>query len=490
MTEIIRVRKLNDVHLKVDCDSGVAQEIGEHFTFNVPGAKFSPAYKNKMWDGKIRLFHLMRGTLYVGLLPHLQAFAASRDYEFEIENANDFGEEIFSEQEAKEHIAGIGLPEGLNVRDYQLAAFMHGVRKKRALLISPTASGKSLIIYLLSTFFVRHKILIVVPTINLVHQMASDFVSYGCPADLIHKIHGGQEKQTDAYITITTWQSVYQQPKQWFNQYGVIIGDEAHQFKAKSLVDIMEKLTDCQYKFGFTGTLDGTQTNELVLEGLFGSKKQVTTTAELMSSNSVAQLNIKSIVLSYSDQVRQTFAKTKPEYKQELQYLVKSKHRNKFIVNLVSSLKNNTLLLFNFVEHGNLLYNALVDANPDRKVFIVHGLVEGEEREAVRKYAENHTDVIIVASYKTFSTGVNIPSLRNVVFGSPSKSRVRVLQSIGRGLRLDNQKSSAVLYDIADDISWKSYKNHSSRHFAERIQMYNQEKFDYKIYTIKLEGSQ
>ena len=145
--------------------------------------------------------------------------------------------------------------------------------------------------------------------------------------------------------------------------------------------------------------------------------------------------------------------------------------------------------MFNFVEHGKLLYNAIKQQNPNRSVFMVYGKVEGEEREDIRKYTEENTDVIIVASYKTFSTGINIPSLENVIFGSPSKSRVRVLQSIGRALRVSDKKESAKLYDVADDISWQSYKNTSIRHFSERVQMYNQEQFDYKIYTINVKDN-
>lgn len=487
MTDIIRVTKFNDVHIKLHCDSGVAQEISEYFTFSVPGAKFSPAYKNKMWDGKIRLFHLMRQTLYMGLLDSVHKFARERGYQVEYDNPNDFAETEFSVTEAESFIKSLKLP--FNVRDYQLEAFIHAVRKRRALLLSPTASGKSLIIFLLSAFFARKKVLIVVPTLGLVHQMASDFVSYGCPDNLIHKIYAGQDKETDANFVVTTWQSIYELPKKWFDQFGVVIGDEAHQFKAKSLVDIMEKLVNCKYRFGFTGTLDGTLTNKLVLEGLFGAVRQVTTTAELMENKTVADLKIKALVLSYDDDARTLFAKTKPKYQDEINYLTTNNARNKFLVNLVSSLKNNTLLLFNFVDHGKMLEKYIKEQNPDKDVFLVYGLVEGEEREAVRKYVEEHNGVIVIASYKTFSTGVNIQNLHNVVFGSPSKSRIRVLQSIGRGLRTNEYKLDAVLYDVADDLSWKSFKNHTIGHFAERIQMYNQEKFDYKIYTIKLKGS-
>lgn len=485
MTDTIRVTKFNNVHLKLHCDSSIAYELSEYFTFNVPGAKFSPAYKNKMWDGKIRLFHLMRGTLYVGLINQVKLFAQERGYDLEYDNVEDFSERSFSIVEAKQFIKNIDLP--FEVRDYQLDAFVHAVRKKRAVLVSPTASGKSLIIYLLATYFVAKKILIVVPSTGLVHQMASDFVDYGCPPELIHKIYSGQEKVTEtAFFVITTWQSIYKLPNNWFDTYGVVIGDEAHQFKAKSLVDIMEKMTKCEYRFGFTGTLDGTNTNKLVLEGLFGSVRQVTTTSELMEQGTVASLKIKSLVLSYNEDTRKLFAKTKPSYADELNHIILNGARNKFISNLTNSLNTNTLLLFNYVQHGKMLYDMIKAYDPDREVYLVYGKVEGEEREEIRKLVEKSDNAAVVASYKTFSTGINIPNLHNVIFGSPSKSRIRVLQSIGRGLRTSEEKTNAVLYDIADDMSWKSFQNHTIRHFSERVQMYNQEKFEYKIYTIKL----
>jgi len=484
---VIKLSKINDVFLRVHSDTSIAYELSEYFTFNVPGAKFSPAYRNKLWDGKIRLFHLGKRTLYVGLIDHVKRFAEEREYELEYDNLNDFASEEFSEVQADKLIQRVSPK--MEPRDYQRDAFIYSVRNKRALLLSPTASGKSLIIYLLSCLLYKRKVLIIVPTLSLVHQMASDFEDYGCPKQLIHKIYGGQEKETDLPFVITTWQSIYEMPKSWFQPFGVVIGDEAHLFKSKSLVTIMEKLTACSYRFGFTGTLDGTLTNKLVLEGLFGPVRQVTTTTELMSNNTLATLNIKAIVLSHLDETRQLFAKNKTLYKNELDYLFDSESRNQFIGNLLVSLKGNSLLLFNNIKHGKILVNTIKQLDPSRDVYFVYGGVEGEERERVRGYVENSDNAIIVASYKTFSTGVNIQKLHNVVFGSPSKSRVRVLQSIGRGLRKNEEKVSAVLYDIADDISWKSYKNHTIRHFMERVTMYNQEKFDYKIYAVNLKRS-
>lgn len=489
MSEIIRVTKFNDVHIKLHCDASVAYELNEYFTFSVPGARFSPAFKNKMWDGKIRLFHLMRQTLYVGLLEKVKQFAKDRGYQLTYDNLSDFRENVFPLAAAEQHVADSEI--SITPRDYQYEAFVHAIRKKRAILLSPTASGKSLIIFLITSYLIAKKVLIIVPTTGLVHQMASDFEDYGCPPDIIHKIFSGQEKATNAFITITTWQSIYKLPAKWFDQYGCVIGDEAHTFKAKCLVEIMEKLTKCEYRYGFTGTLDGTQTNKLVLEGLFGPVKTVTTTAQLMEQKTVAQMTIKAIVLSYPDEIRQTLANRKPKllYKEELLYLMQKKSRSKFIANLVSSLPNNTLLLFNNIDHGKMLMQMIQANDPSRKVFFVYGGVEGLEREQIRKYVEENKNVIVVASYKTFATGTNIKNLHNVVFGSPSKSRIRVLQSIGRGLRTSSEKSEAMLYDVADDMSWKSYQNHTIKHFAERIQMYNQEKFDYKIFTVQLKES-
>lgn len=484
---MLSIQKFNDVYLKVHCDSGIAHELNEYFTFTVPGAKFSPAYKNKLWDGKIRLFHLMRCTLYVGLLDQLKQFASERDYELEYTNPDQFKTDQISDTALNEFISNLDLP--FLPHDYQIDALKHILQTKRGILLSPTASGKSLIIFMISVFLMEQKILIIVPNISLVHQLAFDFESYGCPSEWIHKIFSGQEKDIDVPFTITTWQSIYKLPKQWFSKYGVVIGDEAHTFKAKCLIDIMEKMTECSYKIGTTGTLDGTQTNKLVLEGLFGPVKTVTTTAELMEQEKVAQLKIKAIVLSYSDKVKQAAAKVRLKYKDEIRYVVTNNARNKFIVNLTTTLKQNTLVLFNFISHGKEMFMAIKDANPGRDVFLVYGEVEGNERELIRQYAESHNNVIIVASYKTFSTGINIKNLHNIVSASPSKSRIRVLQSIGRGLRKNDQKNTATLYDVADDLSWRSFRNTTLLHFYSRIEMYNQEKFDYKIYNIQLKDN-
>ena len=483
---ILKLEKINDVYIKVNCDSDIAYELSEYFTFTVPGAKFIPSVRNKFWDGKIRLFNLASKRIYGGLKLHVELFARERDYEIEYADTNHFAEEQFSNEDAEEFFKTLGLK--FQPRDYQTSAFVHGVRTKRAVLLSPTASGKSLIIYLLSRYFNSlnsNKVLIVVPTTSLVHQMASDFGEYSqLNSDrFCHKIFSGADKDTTKPFTITTWQSIYKMPKEWFKQYQVVIGDEAHLFKAKSLTAIMDNLLECPYRFGFTGTLDGTQTHKLVLEGLFGPVKKVTTTSELIEQKHLSEFKIKAIVLSYSDETRQLIKSYK--YQDEIDFIVTNPARNKFLINLVEQLEGNSLILYQFVEkQGEVLYNMLSQSS--KTVHFVSGDVDGLIREDIRHAVEASNNSIIVASFGTFSTGVNITNLHNVIFASPSKSRVRNLQSIGRGLRKSNSKTTAVLYDISDDLSWKSKKNYTLSHFAERIKIYNEEKFDYKIYSVKL----
>ena len=425
----------------------------------------------------------MTGLVYAGLVPYIENFAKERDYE--VEYSGDFTQQEFSLKEAEDFIKTLDLPAQYQVRDYQLSAFAHSVRNHRALLLSPTASGKSLIIYLIMRYY-NARTLIIVPTTSLVSQLSSDFADYGFDSDSrVHKIHAGQSKHSSLDTTISTWQSIYKMPKEYFRSFDVVIGDEAHLFKAKSLISIMSKLIECKHKFGFTGTLDGTQTNKLVLEGLFGAVKKVTTTSELIDQKHLAEFKIKAILLSYDEETRKIVSKM--DYQTEIDWIVRNPARNKFIKNLALSLKGNSLLLFQFVEkHGDVLFDMIKKAADGRNVYYVAGKTETEDREYIRKIIETETDAIIVASSGVFSTGINIKNLHNVVFTSPSKSRIKNLQSIGRVLRKSESKTAATLYDIADDLSYKAKQNYTIQHFKERIKIYSEEQFPYKIYPVSL----
>ena len=482
------ISKKNEVYVRVETEPNIARELSDFFTFEVPGARFMPSYKKRIWDGKIRLYNQMNGEVYLGLIPYIQEFAKLNDIDIEYKGDVNATQSSFTHGVCKGFIRNIkpkSNGKSIELRDYQTDAVVHAIRNNRSLLLSPTASGKSLIIYSLSRWYESNRILILVPTTSLVEQMYTDFLDYGYLESKMQKIYQGYTKDISSEVTISTWQSLYKMPRKFFEQFGCILGDEVHLFKAKSLTNIMNKMHMTKYRHGFTGTLDGTQTHRLILEGLFGSVNKVTSTKELMEKKTLAKLKIKCIVLQYPD-ADCKFMKDQ-NYQDEVDLIVRDERRNKFILNLTTHLKGNTLVLFQFVEkHGAVLYDMMKDLN--RKVFYVHGGTDTQTREEIREITENEKNAIIVASYGTFSTGINIRNLHNVVFSSPSKSRIRVLQSIGRGLRTTNDKTGATLIDIADDFTWKSKQNFTLRHFMERINIYNEEEFDYTIKNLKIEG--
>lgn len=480
--DIVKIKKINEVYNKIYCEPWLAKEIDSFFTFKVPGYQYMPKYKSGIWNGDIHIFNLRNQLLYGGLNVYLEKFCKEREYE--IKYLTDFSADEFSIKEAQDFISSLAIP--LIPRDYQIEVFVYAIRNRRALLLSPTASGKSLIIYLISRW-INLNILLIVPTTSLVHQMYTDFESYGYDSKTnCHMIYSGEDKNILKPVVITTWQSIFRLPKSWFDKFDCVIGDEAHLFQAKSLVNIMEKLQDCGYRYGFTGTLDGSQTHKLMLEGLFGTVKKVTTTKALISQKYLSDFRIKCIVLRYTDDTCKIVLKKK--YQEEMDYIISSEKRNKFIRNLVLSLKGNTLLLFQYIEkHGKILYDTiLAEVQKDRPVYFVYGGIEGEDRENIRRLVEIDKDAIVCASYGTFSTGINIRNLHNIVFASPSKSKIRNLQSIGRGLRLGDDKEICTLFDIVDDFSLNFKKNYLLMHFIERMKIYNEEKFDNKIYMVKL----
>lgn len=494
MADIV-ITKKDEVHLKVQCEPSIAQELHNHFSFDVPGAKFHPLFRNKVWDGKLHLYSMFTKELYVGLLPYLDHYAEVNEYKIDYSQYVQTADSA-SFENVKEFVESLQLAskeKPLEVRDYQLNAIHRAINDGRKLLLSPTGSGKSLIIYCLIRWHEQfgRKQLIIVPTTSLVEQLYSDFqdyssingwkASYNC-----YRIYGTVEKTNDMPITISTWQSLYKLGKPFFKDFKVIYGDECHLFKAKSLTGIMHKCTNTPYRIGTTGTLDGSKTHKLVLEGLFGQVYRTTTTKELIESKNLADLKIHAIILDYPDQIKKDNKGLK--YQEEMDFLVQYNPRNKFIRNLALAQTGNTLVLFQYVEkHGKLLHDMIWAKGGDRKIFFIYGGTETQQREEARKITEGESDAIIIASFGTFSTGINIRNLHNIIFASPSKSRIRNLQSIGRGLRIGDNKVRCKLYDIGDDMTWKTKKNYTLFHMMERIKIYADEEFDYTISRVGIQ---
>jgi superfamily II DNA or RNA helicase len=485
---------VDSVFIRVRCERSIAKELSDCFSFKVPNFKYVNRFRKSKWDGDIKLYNLHKATIYKGLEDYVTKFASDRGYALE-NNLTKKKHFPLTPNEVDALFAEcVGVESGItSIHDHQRDAIVRATETSRTLLVSPTGSGKSLIIYLLMRHLlasVGGKILIIVPTVGLVAQMEDDFKNYAKGTDWkvsknCHSIYAGQDKETVKDLVLTTWQSIFKQPKSYFDQFSCVFGDECHQHKAKSLTGILEKLSSCEYRFGTTGTLDGLQCHKLIIEGLFGPSYHVTSTKKLIDKNILSQLKITTILLQYAEEDRRSVSRY--NYSDEMLWLIHNDKRNRFITDLAGNLKGNTLILFQFVEkHGKYLHELV--SQTGRQTFFVHGGVDVEDREQVRKLLEENDNCIVVASFGTFSTGISIKRLHNIIFASPSKSRIRVLQSIGRQLRISEYKEFAKLYDIGDDLSWKSKKNHTLRHFAERLKIYRSERFEYRPILLQMEN--
>lgn len=414
MSSDIIIHKINESRIKIETNQGILREISERFTFDVPGAKFMPSYKSRHWDGKMRLIDSRNSTTFTGLHSAIEEFANEHLYSYEAHEDLQCNDEI-SLTEANEFIKSLNLP--VVPHEHQIRAFTLAVRNKRSVLISPTASGKSLIAYMIARWY-NVKTLIIVPTISLVAQLAKDFISYGYK-ESIHQVVGGVEKESTDQITISTWQSMYNMPQEFFSDFQVVVGDEAHLFKAKSLTNIMSKMIDTQYRFGMTGTLDGAQVHELVLLGLFGKVERIIQTSDLIDSGKLASIDIKIIVLKHPKQ--NAADRTYPE---ELEYIISNHARNKFITNLALSLKGNTLLLYTFVEkHGQVLYDMILEKNDStHSCYFVSGDVDGDERENIRAITDYRNKNTITLSFDNYEILIDENELIPLIDSSQKKA--------------------------------------------------------------------
>ena len=486
MARDVIISKKNELEINLDCEQHILYELQNAFSFDVEGASFSPAYRKKYWDGKIRLLNMQHQTLPAGLTYRLCKWCDRHGYTWDFKDNQFYGlpyeqDEIVFEEGVELFMEKIS---SVKPRKYQIDTVFRALKEYRKTIVSPTGSGKSLMIYSIARYLksIQKRCLIVVPSKSLVEQMTKDFVDYGWDVENIHKIYQGHSLDTSAPVTITTWQSVYGLDKSWFRQFDGVIGDECHQYKSKSLQGIMKKCPDAKWRYGFTGTLDGKQVHKLMLEGLFGPVYKTTSSTDLMNKGFLAKLKVEIITLKHDHQKFDN-------YNDEIEFIGLMEDRNKFVSNLATTLQGNVLVLFTRVEKHGIPLHDLTKSKTNRPVHLIYGDTKVDVREEVRSLCETSNDNIILGSYGTMSTGINIKNLHHVVFASPSKSRIRVLQSIGRGLRKAKGKESVLLYDIADDFRKNgSRENFTLRHLAERIKFYVEEDFTYRMTTMTLTG--
>lgn len=508
----IKIEKLNNTYLRLHCDEGIARELADYFCFQVPNFQFHPLFRKRKWDGKKRLFDIRKHTIYYGLLDKIVKFCEDRNYSYEKIDDFDKPTHTMTAADLDAFIKTLNIP-NLDPRSYQNDSVRTLINSQRNLLLSPTSSGKSFINYLIVRYLLQadlKKILVIVPRIQLVQQLYADFEEYGWDArSFVHPIFAGQSKIEKFPVYVSTWQSLMDMPSEYFEQFDAVVVDECHEAKAKEISRIMECCINAEYKFGMTGTLDGTETHKIVLEGLFGPVIRFISTRELIDQGYAASLDIRCLVCGYSEIEKKALRKlaVKPKegynvqkasmdaYNQELEFIIHNKNRNAFIAELALSRVGNTLVTFQFVEgekkpHGKLLYEIIQKLNVDnkKKVYFIHGGTDVDIREEIRKLVENNDNCIIVASSGVFAMGINMKNLHHLILASPSKARIKLLQSIGRVLRLHDSKNQAIVYDIADDLRIGKYINFTLKHFEKRVETYNEEGFTYKVHKVNLGG--
>lgn len=489
-------------YAKVEADLSIIRELMDYFSFKVDGYQFNPKYKYGNWDGSIRMMNA-DGTLPWGLVSMLHKFANNMDYRVEVDPRLE-PEPQLTRKEFDTWLNSKDIYSGstkITPHWYQADSVFHAINKRRAVLNLPTSAGKSLIQALISRWYLENyegKVLMIVPTTALVTQMRDDFVDYRLfPSEAINLMGGGHKYQNrDALITVSTWQTAIKQSPEWFKQFGLMMNDECHLATGTSISKIIKMMTHCEYKFGLSGSLKDGKTNVLQYIGLFGEVFRPVDTAKLMEDGQVANMDIKSIILRYTDE--ECSAVSGLDYQKEIKYITTHKKRNKWICNLAGKLakrNENVLVLFKLTAHGKALFETLKAVHGD-KVHYIAGETNTDVRSALRGVAESETGLIIVASYGVMSTGISIKQLHHLVFAHPVKSKVIVLQSIGRVLRKHGNKAKATVWDIVDNLGVKTksktaknpYRslNYAFKHGLERIQRYNSEKFDYVMLKVEL----
>lgn len=486
----IVIKPLNEVYVKIIATQDKLYEISDYFTYSIENFHFMKRKNKKLdnWDGKIRLFNTFDRKLLQGLMPRLMDLCASMNYTVEDNRVID--ETPINEKWLNNLKEELPFP----MRDYQESSIREMVKRKRSILVSPTASGKSLMIYSLTRWALDHvggKVLIIVPNVALVHQMEGDFATYASKSswnvsENVQTIYSGQTKDFYGNVIISTWQSIHKLPDRHFEGISAVIGDEAHLYKARSLENILKRLYHAKIRCGTTGTLDDLKIHRLMLEGIFGKAFKVATTKTLMDQDYLSKLKIKLLRLRYSE--KQNKLVRNYDYHTEVNHVVSNYERNMFLVNLCKVMKGNTLVLFNLVEkHGKILQE-LLEKHLNKPVYFIHGGVDAGVRDQIRTLVESKDDAVILASYGTFSTGINIKRLNNIILAGSIKSKIRTLQSIGRGLRLSEHKEQCNLYDICDDHCSKGYENYLFKHSLERLQYYYNEGFKVKTLSYLLEN--
>lgn len=485
---MITIKQIDNVWMRIIGPYDALMKLRDHFTFEVPNAEFIKRRLGigRAWDGKIRL--LRKDRLYIGLLPEVCKILSNLGYKYILEFNSFLKDKAIEKDYIEKFIDDLNL--SFSLRDYQKNIIIDAIQEKRATIVSATSSGKSVCIYGLVKFWYEHlenpKILIIVPSINLVEQLRQNFIEYSANnnwgvEDVVTRLYFERKNKdfdVNAPVTISTWQSVYKLRPEILSRYNMILFDEVHVAKAKEISKFLEKLTGAAVRYGFTGTLDDEKLHHFIIEGLFGPVINAVGLNELIDEGYATPLKIFAIKLNYGKRVKRV-----GNYQDEISYIINSYPRNKFIIDMVKNLNGNSMILFSRISHGKDLYSlAKREIGGKKNIYLIYGETEAELREQARQLTikDHDGNSVIIASIQIFSVGVDIPSLKNLILAHPTKSKIRLLQSIGRILRKHQSKDTCIFFDLGDSLYY------TQEHFLQRLKYYINENLTYKVKEVDL----
>ena len=499
------IRKLNESFVQIkNYDQELYKKLRERFTFYSPNYRFNPKYKAGYWDGKISLFDSQNDTIPIGLFPDLYKIVKTKTNDIICDfSLFEKGYDI-SKEEILNFCKAINLP--FKPYEHQINAIQKAIQKKRIILESATSSGKSFIQFVICNFLKlkndKEKILIIVPTVQLVEQMAKDFCDYAknfCDySENIKKIYSGQGKEINkqAFIVISTYQSLSNiKNNKVFEAFTSVICDEAHTATSLSISNIVSKCTNAEFKIGCTGSLSNEKVHEMQLKGLFGSVEKIISARQLIEKDMAANFDIKGIILEYNiddriilknklEGIKTKKRKEIARYTCEMELIRGKENRLNFFVDFANKIDKNSIFLFKNIEYGRKLFREL-RLNTKKRVYYIDGSIDVLKREEIRANLERYNNCILVTSFGTFSTGINVKNIYNAVLVESMKSPIKIIQTIGRILRKLPNKN-AVLFDIADELSLNRFTNYSMRHFKSRLSTYKKERHEVKVIKIKI----
>lgn len=507
----ITITKMNETYIRVVCaEVHMEMEIQDRFSFEVPNAKHDPRVKAGRWDGIRRLYNRTHKRMYTGLLFELMRFLKKQGYTYsvapelvikpsvELDDIKHVCTELIKPHD-KGHL--------IELYDYQYDAVHYMLNMNRTICLAATSAGKSVSIYAalrlyqLSDDMAGKHMIVIVPSKLLVEQMYSDFENYSTfegatwnARDHCQRVSSDHKGPVKKQIVITTWQSLKNIPGYMISDAGAIFVDEAHTVKGPVLASFLELAVNCGVRHGLTGTLNDFEADELSAQGLLGPSKRIVTSREIIDAGRATDVTVNMIILDYdvdtkrkyaADQMNVPATRSSLKYNSEVNFINNLDCRKKLINDIALKLKGNTIILFDRVEeYGIKLYDEMKEKHD--KTFLIVGDVGIKDRVKIKDMLENVEGAIVYATSSIMSTGISIKNLHNIIFASSSKSKIRVLQSIGRLMRLHESKSMAQLIDFVDKLDHKGMPNFTLKHCEERIKFYSREKYKTNIMTMKM----